>query len=370
MARHGDIPHMLVHGPAGAGKKTRVAALLRALHGTAAAKVRAEQRTLRGSSGSTTAATITIVASNYHAEINPSDAGTTLDRTAIQDIITAIATTRPIQGATTPAGMRGTAQHRTVVIHEADRLSRGAQDALRRTMERHARGCRLVLVATAACRVAPAIRSRCCLLRVPHPPQHALAAALVDAAHHEGVALPHTAALRIAAAAGCNARKAMLMLEATVVRAATSASLLSSSLALAEDVAVERADWEEYVAAIAMDVAQEQTPRRLAEVRMRLYELLTHCIPPDVVLKQLALELMRKVDSQLQYDLVTWAAFYVSVLSPAPSIPTCLPLCSHSFPSLSQEHRIHLGTKPIYHIEAFIAKFMCIFNRFLLDVLA
>ena len=33
----------------------------------------------------------------------------------------------------------------------------------------------------------------------------------------------------------------------------------------------------------AHEILQEQTPRKLMEVRSRIYELLTHCIPPDVI---------------------------------------------------------------------------------------
>ena len=34
------------------------------------------------------------------------------------------------------------------------------------------------------------------------------------------------------------------------------------------------------------------------------------------------------------------------------------------------EHRLQLGNKPIFHLEAFIAKFMSIFKRFLEEGLA
>jgi len=44
-------------------------------------------------------------------------------------------------------------------------------------------------------------------------------------------------------------------------------------------------DWEEYIVLIAKQIIEDQSPRRLQEVRLKLYELLSHCIPPDVVLK-------------------------------------------------------------------------------------
>ena len=42
-------------------------------------------------------------------------------------------------------------------------------------------------------------------------------------------------------------------------------------------------DWEVFLKATAQHIVSEQTPKKLQEVRGRLYELLTHCIPPDVI---------------------------------------------------------------------------------------
>ena len=42
-------------------------------------------------------------------------------------------------------------------------------------------------------------------------------------------------------------------------------------------------DWEIYLKQTAQSILQEQTPRKLMEVRSRIYELLTHCIPPDAI---------------------------------------------------------------------------------------
>ena len=47
VAMSGNMPHLLVYGPAGSGKKTRVMALLREMFGPGVEKVKLEHRTLK-----------------------------------------------------------------------------------------------------------------------------------------------------------------------------------------------------------------------------------------------------------------------------------------------------------------------------------
>lgn len=107
------------------------------------------------------------------------------------------------------------------------------------------------------------------------------------------------------------------------------------------DQQVQVTDWERFVEQIAKEMVTEQSPRRLLEIRKKLFELLVNCIPATVVLKTLVRELMRKVDTDLQVQLVHWAAYY--------------------------EHRLQLGSKEIFHLEAFVAKFMSLYKHFLLQ---
>ena len=37
-----------------------------------------------------------------------------------------------------------------------------------------------------------------------------------------------------------------------------------------------------YVKETAAQIVSEQSPRKLSEIRSRLYELIVHCIPPEV----------------------------------------------------------------------------------------
>jgi replication factor C subunit 3/5 len=47
---------------------------------------------------------------------------------------------------------------------------------------------------------------------------------------------------------------------------------------------IPRPDWEKYCSKVAERIVSEQSPDRLYEVRGMLYELLVHCIPPNVVI--------------------------------------------------------------------------------------
>ena len=52
---------------------------------------------------------------------------------------------------------------------EVDQLTRHAQHALRRTMEKYSSSCRLILCGNSTSKIIPAIRSRCLGVRVPAP---------------------------------------------------------------------------------------------------------------------------------------------------------------------------------------------------------
>lgn len=44
-------------------------------------------------------------------------------------------------------------------------------------------------------------------------------------------------------------------------------------------------DWEALIAQIADEIMAEHTPARILQVRAKLYDLLSHCIPPTTILK-------------------------------------------------------------------------------------
>jgi replication factor C subunit 3/5 len=159
LVESGDFPHLMVYGPSGAGKKTRIMCVLRELYGSGVGKLRIEH--MNFVTPSKKKIEITTVASNYHIEMNPSDAGIH-DRVVIQELLKEVAQTHTLDSATLK-------DFKVVVLTEVDHLTKDAQHALRRTMEKYTATCRLILCCNSTSKVIGPIRSRCLGIRVAAP---------------------------------------------------------------------------------------------------------------------------------------------------------------------------------------------------------
>ncbi|KAJ5732148.1 hypothetical protein N7493_003629 [Penicillium malachiteum] len=280
-------PHLLVYGPSGAGKKTRIIATLKELYGPGVEKIKIDARVFQTTSNRKLE--FNIVSSVYHLEITPADVGN-YDRVVVQELLKEVAQTQQVD-------LAAKQRFKVVVINEADHLTRDAQAALRRTMEKYSPNLRLILLANSTSNIIAPIRSRTLLVRVAAPTEEEICSVL-----------------RIAAKREVN-----------------------------DMTPIPPPDWEALISITADEILAERSPARLLQVRARLYDLLTHCIPPTTVLKTLTFMLVAKVDDALKPEVIKWSAFY--------------------------EHRIKLGSKVIFHLEAFVAKFMRIYESFLMGMM-
>jgi replication factor C subunit 3/5 len=129
----------------------------------------------------------------------------------IQDLIKELAQTKQIDSAARH-------QFKIVVFNEADTLSRNAQSALRRTMEKYMKNMRVILCCNVTSKIIAPIRSRCFMLRVPAPNAEEMTRVLLDTASRENIRLSDSLANRISKSCHGNLRKAILMLEAMYVQ--------------------------------------------------------------------------------------------------------------------------------------------------------
>ncbi|EDR10083.1 uncharacterized protein LACBIDRAFT_318048 [Laccaria bicolor S238N-H82] len=322
LASSGDFPHMLFYGPSGAGKKTRITCTLRQLFGNGVEKLKIDQRIFL--SPSKRKLEINIVQSNFHIEITPSEAGN-YDRLVIQELLKEIAQTQQVD-------LNAKQRFKVVIINEADSLSRDAQAALRRTMEKYMSNMRIILCANSTSKLIAPIKSRCLLMRVPAPSPEEMLNVLELVARRAGFDLPPEAGMKIVDDCGGNMRKAILVLEA----------LKMQSPDLTGPLTIAKPDWETYCHKVADLIVSEQSPARVMEVRAKFYELLSHCIPPTVILKTVAERVVEKVDESLKADVMHWAAFY--------------------------EVRMRIGSKKIFHLEAWAVKVMSLYKHFFYDI--
>ena len=158
IAQKEDFPHLIFYGPEGAGKKTRIRAFLSLLFNSGVHKVNTETKELKVNS---TTIEYHIASSNYHIELTPSDAEI-YDRVIIQKVIKESASSSLID-------TKSSRKFKVIVLQEIDNLTREAQAALRRTMEKYTASCRLIMSCNSLTKIIPPIRSRCLSIRVPCP---------------------------------------------------------------------------------------------------------------------------------------------------------------------------------------------------------
>lgn len=317
----GDCPHILFYGPPGSGKKTIILSLLQELYGCQIEKTRVEHKPwdidMPGRSGKIEV-DVTTLSSNFHVEINPSDAGYH-DKYIIQGVLEEMAKNNAV--------LEGSSCHKTcnlklLIINEADQLTNEAQQCLRRNMEKYCSVFRLVMCCTNLSTILRQVRSRCLCIRVPAPTHTELSVILQSICLKENIDLPASLSSKIAISSNRNIRKSILMLEAC--------KFLQYPFRTNTKVPIP--DWEMSIYGIAKDIVQEQTREQLYRIRLHLYELLLKSIPPNLLIGKLSQIIFTMSDENTKHKIASAAAIF--------------------------DHRIRTTSKPILHIEAFVARIM------------
>eukprot|EP00397_Hematodinium_sp_SG-2012_P029349 GEMP01030991.1.p1 GENE.GEMP01030991.1~~GEMP01030991.1.p1 ORF type:complete len:370 (+),score=88.83 GEMP01030991.1:83-1192(+) len=263
-----DFPHLLFQGPSGAGKMTRVRALLRAIFGDGAMKVTTDVKEVKVTK--TTTADVEALHSKCHMELNLYDMGIR-DAGVCKTFLKEYASTPPPTGAA----------FKVVVLKGADSLTHAAQAALRRLMEVHVSNCRFFLVCETASHLIGPLQSRCLCFRVAAPSCETIQDILQKVLEREkALMVPPQVLLRIANETRRDLRKALIRIETMIV---------NGSVVDAPFIP----PWEAKIKKIASDLLDKKkhNPRTVLAMRNTLFELLQGSVQPDVILEHVTREI-------------------------------------------------------------------------------
>ncbi|KAF4702101.1 Subunit of heteropentameric Replication factor C (RF-C) [Perkinsus olseni] len=200
LAASKDCPHLLFYGPSGGGKMTRIRCLLEGMFGPGAEKTSTSFRQFKATTSTTV--DIQVVVSAFHVEVTPSDVGIR-DAAVIQQLIKQMAENPPV----------GEVPFHVVVINDAHCLTRQAQAALRRTMEKYVSKIRFIFHADSLSPLIPPLRSRCLGIRVPRPTPDELQRDMMNISQRHALGLNPGLCARIVEESGCDARLALIRLD-------------------------------------------------------------------------------------------------------------------------------------------------------------
>jgi replication factor C subunit 3/5 len=203
MSKDESIPHIILHGPEGSGKKTLLNMFLEMIFDKSVNNVVNTEYVVSGSGS--TKNTVIVKQSDHHIVIKPNN--TNFDRYLLQDVVKKYAKLRPLNVFKKNRGFK------VVVIDNVDLLSHYAQTSLRRTMEVYSHNCRFIMWSRVLSKVFLPLRSRCMCVRVASPSDSDIFANLFRISAMEKIQMTGITMYQIVKLANGNIKHALWMLE-------------------------------------------------------------------------------------------------------------------------------------------------------------
>ena len=315
-SRVNDVPHMIIRGGEGSGRKTLANLYIKSKYHLE--NLRIKYRTVAIKNGSRTL-NLQMLYSDYHYQFDPSQHGV-YDRFIIHVFTKDLLQTKPVSNI----------PYHSVIINNADRLTAEAQQSLRRTLEKNVSNCRFIFIVNQEANLIEPLISRCIQIRMASPTEPEICQILEHICQQEHKLTPPEQLREIAIYSRRNLSRAINLLQTVHLIQLPPTEKLDFTMIDVNEQCVDQ---------LGYDLIRAKTLPELQQLRQGTYDLLIQCVEPSKILKKLFYHLMahmekEKVNDAKKHQLIGFLDQY--------------------------ERSLKLGSKPIYSLEGFMVAYICL----------
>ena len=310
MSHDNAIPHVILYGPYGAGKKTIARMFLENIYDKSVNNTTDTIYQVNGSGNATTS--ISIKQSSYHIVIDPNN--NNFDRYLIQNIVKEYAKYMPLDVFQTHKSFK------VVLINDVDNLSYYAQMSLRRTMEKYSKTCRFLMICNAISKLIEPLRSRCVCIRVPSPTTSELINTILMISNYENYNIKLNEMCQILKHANGNIKHAIWLLEHIIWKLKPTNSYINN------------------IDEIINMILQRKISNAM-EIRNLIYNILITNISGSFIIQTILIRLCERhgITYEQKHKIIKMASKY--------------------------EHNVTLGRREIIHLDGFILSTILILSK-------
>jgi replication factor C subunit 3/5 len=302
-----SMPHIIIHGKRGTGKKLFANLYLKEKYGSF--ETNSTTMTFKIKGKTEDKSSMHLLASRYHYQINPKN-NNTYDRTLLKLFLGELS-----------YNLISNIDYRIIIIEDADLLTIEAQESLRKTLETHINTCRFIFLSNNEGKIIDPLWSRCAIVRVNAPTKADLSRILTSVYTEEvGAPSPSQESVIAAIAETC---------ESNIL---TAINYLECYLLDESDFDIKRCNpiMNECDEIINIIIKGNDITTAMEKCREKIYALVNYCVEHHVILEYMLAAALKRIPKQYHNER------YLLCLKAS-----------------DRDRSLRLSSKGIYHLEGF-----------------